>query len=297
MKKVQILLSSYNGEKFIEEQIDSILNQKDVDIRILIRDDGSKDESLNKIDSYKKRYGDKVDYLIGENVGPTRSFLKLLFLAGDADYYAFSDQDDVWEANKIITAVTKLEKYENVPAIYSSNTNLVNQNLELIKKENKNPKTTLESAIIKNYATGCTVVFNKELIKKIKEIDYKIDIPFHDWWLNILTLAIGGVSIFDTDAFINYRQHNNNVVGGSEKFVYKWKNRFKRFKKPYFRDNMANLLLANYDDEISQKNKEVLNMISDYKKNKFKIIFNKNFKTGNRIDDFLFKICVVLNRI
>ena len=95
--------------------------------------------------------------------------MELIKISSNADYYAFCDQDDVWDSDKLISAISKIECYDNIPAIYSSNTKLVDSNLNFIKKEDKNPVTTLGSAIIKNYATGCTVVFNKKLMDLLKK--------------------------------------------------------------------------------------------------------------------------------
>ena len=94
MKTVQILLSSYNGEKYISRQIDSILRQKDVEIHLLIRDDGSTDGTRAIIKEYEKKYPANVEVVFGENMGWKKSFFTLLRLAGDYDYYAFADQDD-----------------------------------------------------------------------------------------------------------------------------------------------------------------------------------------------------------
>lgn len=291
---VQVLLSAYNGEKYIKEQIDCILKQEKVKIKLLVRNDGSKDNTSDILRNMKKP---NIEYFSEENVGATSSFLELIRNAGDADFYAFSDQDDIWDNDKLFSAIKMLEGYSEIPAIYSSNTRLVDKNLHLIKSENKSPKITLGSALIKNYATGCTVVFNSRLMKYLK-ISVDVDIPYHDWWVNLVALSVGGISVFDNNPHISYRQHSNNVVGGSESIWSKWKNRFIRFKnQSYSRDNMARQLLALYGDTINNNDKEILNKISNYKKNRRSVIFNKNFKTDKKIDDFLFAICVLSNRI
>ena len=109
MKTVQILLSSYNGDKYINRQIDSILCQKDVEVHLLIRDDGSTDQTRQIIKKYEKKYPFNIKVVLGENIGWKKSFFTLLKLAGDYDYYAFADQDDYWYEDKEISAIDVME--------------------------------------------------------------------------------------------------------------------------------------------------------------------------------------------
>ena len=108
MKKVCVLMSTYNGEKYLKEQIDSILKQKGVKVNLLVRDDGSTDNTLSLLEEYKKK--GLLDYCCGSNMKPARSFMELLSIAPDSDYYAFSDQDDYWEHDKLFNAVKNTEK-------------------------------------------------------------------------------------------------------------------------------------------------------------------------------------------
>lgn len=284
MKKVQVLMSTYNGEKYLREQIDSILAQKGVEIHLLVRDDGSKDNTVEILKKYKD-----IEIIQAKNVGATNSFLNLIELAGDYDFYAFADQDDVWDEDKIYVAISRLEIYD-CPAIYSGNTRLVDKELNLIKCETLNPLTTLGSAIVKNYVTGCTTVFNHELMSRLKE--YKPQYaPFHDWWVNLVCLSVGGVSIYDFKPHINYRQHDNNVVSGNESFLKKWKSRFHKFmKKPYHRDRMAVEIIEYYENEIGAENKRILHAMKDSK-------YINEMKTGNKTDDFLFRISMMLGKV
>ena len=100
-KCVEILMATYNGAQYVGRQIDSIINQKGVDVHITIRDDGSKDNTPEVLHSYEKLYPSQIKVILGENIGHRRCFLTLLSLATKADYYAFSDQDDIWEEEKL----------------------------------------------------------------------------------------------------------------------------------------------------------------------------------------------------
>ena len=113
MKKVTILLSSFNGEAYLEEQLGSIVAQKDVQTNILVRDDGSSDHTCDILDQWQQKA--VLSWYRGENIGPARSFMDLLRQAGDSCYYAFSDQDDYWLSDKLKVAVDKLELYEKRP--------------------------------------------------------------------------------------------------------------------------------------------------------------------------------------
>lgn len=284
MKKVQVLMSTYHGVKYLREQIDSILRQKGVEIHLLVRDDGSKDGTVDILKEYAN-----IQILEAENVGAANSFLNLIEASGDYEFYAFADQDDVWDENKVAIAVEKLDRY-NGPALYSGNTRLVDKNLNRMKTETFRPKTSLGSAFVKNYATGCTVVFNRELMLRLKE--YKPQYaPFHDWWVNLVCLSVGGVSIYDFEPHISYRQHDNNVVSGNGAFAKKWKSRFLKFvKEPYHRDRMAGEIIEHYESEISADHLRILQAMNDRK-------YRNEMKTGNTTDDFLFWICMMLGKV
>ena len=125
MKEVTILLSTYNGEKYLEEQLESITSQKGVSTKIIVRDDGSSDRTCDILDTWKEKSA--LTWYRGENIGPAQSFMDLLRNAGDACYYAFSDQDDFWLSDKMQTAVSKLESYDGRPALYFCQTELVDK--------------------------------------------------------------------------------------------------------------------------------------------------------------------------
>ena len=283
MKNVQVLMSTYNGEKYLKEQLESILNQKGVRINILVRDDGSKDNTISILKEYKE-----IKFFESNNIGCTQSFLELIKYAGDYDFYAFADQDDVWDEDKILIATQYLKSYKK-PALYSSDTRLVDENLNFIKNEFINPTTTLGSAISKNYVTGCTTVFNSMLMNYLKKYSPK-SAPFHDWWANLVCLAVGGFSIYDNKPHISYRQHGNNVVSGNNNLFIKWFKRLQKFNKPYHRELFVKELIENYSDHISSQNKYILNSMLNKK-------YIKEMRTKNFIDDILFRICIFCGKV
>lgn len=209
--KVQILMSTYNGEKYLKEQIESLLHQSYADIEILIRDDGSTDATRSILEKYNREY-ENVRVFLESNIGVTGSFFTLLSKS-DADYVAFCDQDDIWLEPKVERAVSKLCRIAE-PALYCSNKILVDAEAKIIAENNgKSLRAGFGNAVIECICTGCTAVLNRKLVENIKE-----HIPqnaiLHDWWCYLVACYVGQV-IFDEEAYIWYRQHGNNVVGQS----------------------------------------------------------------------------------
>ena len=173
MKKVCVLLSTYNGEKYLREQIDSVLNQKEVDVTLCVRDDGSKDSTIEILKSYEQ--SGKIKLEIGENVGYQRSFYLLLLNAPEADYYSFCDQDDVWDDDKLIAAVKMLEAEDNSkPLLYYSALKVVNKDLKLKQISHKGyciGKYPFEEAFMLSFTYGCTSVINQSAREKFLKYD------------------------------------------------------------------------------------------------------------------------------
>ena len=134
MKKVQVLMSTYNGQTYLKKQIESILEQTYPNIELLVRDDGSSDHTIDILRDYEERY-ENIKVIYGKNIGVNGSFFYLL-AQSNSDYLAFSDQDDIWLPEKIQNAVEKLDYY-TVPALYAGNKILIDQNDSIIKENNK----------------------------------------------------------------------------------------------------------------------------------------------------------------
>lgn len=295
-KSVVVLLSTYNGEKYLKEQIDSVLNQKGVTVSLCVRDDGSTDNTLPILEKYQNE--EKIFLYKGQNIGYIKSFISLIRHAPDADYYALCDQDDVWDENKLFIAVEKIQGNE-VESLYCSNARLVDEELRFISNENKKPVVSLKSAIVKNFATGCTIVFNKKLRERIL-VNEEIYISSHDSWLSRVCLAVGGNVYFDNEPHISYRQHKNNCVGSNDSYKEILKNRLMKLLKDkgHSRRKTAEHLLKYYGSLIDDDNKEFLFLVSDYYCNiraKIKLIFASDISCGNALDDIQFKVAVLLN--
>lgn len=214
-KKIVVLLSTYNGEKYLKQQIDSILNQKSShQIDLLVRDDGSNDGTIGILKSYEEKYQTRVRVIYEKNIGYIRSYFELIREAEGYDYYALSDQDDIWLEDKIEIAVEACESSAyNGPLLYGSSSFLVNDRLEIMGETQKNLKgITWDNLLIQNFFPGHTQVFNDALCKILKtEVDCS-KIYVHDFWITYMAF-LHGKAIFDNQSHTYYRQHGTNTVG------------------------------------------------------------------------------------
>lgn len=295
--KVLVLMSTYNGEKYLRQQIDSILGQQNVEVKLLVRDDGSHDATLSILDEYKAK--GLLDYYQGKNLGPARSFMHLLQNAPASDYYAFADQDDVWLSEKLSVAIKCMEKHKNEPALYFCQTQLVDENLKKKKSVVIHPYLSFGESIIYKFIGGCTMVLNDSLRLVIGKprIEY---IRMHDTWVYFIAQAVNAYIHFDEVPYILYRQHENNVIGQGEGWLHEWILRVRRFlslKNDRF--NQAKELMRCYGDIMPAENKTLLTAFLDGKCNlnsRMKLIFNKRLRCADAITQYLFWLNVLLNK-
>lgn len=222
MDSVDILMSVYNGEKFIEEQLLSLLNQSHENIKIVIRDDGSRDATPTIVSDYVARFPERIKYFNEKNnLGSSKSFLRLLDFS-KADYLMFCDQDDVWYHNKVEKCLEKMKKMERScvrgkPVLIFSDLTVVDAHLNVLseslwKTQKLDPNIALhwKKLLAQNVVTGCTMMLNKSIKKYIKpEINFKIH---HDQLIAVLASKYGAVSWLDSPTML-YRQHQSNVLG------------------------------------------------------------------------------------
>lgn len=232
MEKIAILMSTYNGENYLVEQIESILNQnidlKLYNLAIYIRDDGSIDSTHRIIKEYVHKYSDRI-FLVDEeteNIGVRKSFVKLAQIV-DAEYYFFADQDDVWLPDKVIKMINILKFYKFRSAGVYSDLWIADENAKstgsFMKHETKNTKKVLYNKGKVDYrqllftylVTGASFAFNntfkKKYIDKIK-LDDIGNVQMHDSYLALL-LALEDNLMYIDEPLVYYRQHGNNVVG------------------------------------------------------------------------------------
>lgn len=293
--KVTVLLSSYNGERFINEQIDSLLKQQDVNLSIIVRDDGSTDSTKDILQQYQTE--GKLQWYTGPNLKPAYSFLDLAKNAPDSDYYAFCDQDDVWEPDKIKTALDALEI--NHADLYYSAYTTTDSNLNILERNIQKPIIqTLGQAVVYASVTGCTMVFTKKLLSYLNR--YKPQhIMMHDSWLFKIAKAMDLGIIYDAQSHILYRQHGNNVIGNEQSELSKWKHRKERLltgtRKRY--GEVLDLYIGYKDTMPARQLEQISPLVEYYTKSFFyrlSVANNKHYVTEVWKKNILFKIAVVL---
>ncbi|MCI9082335.1 MAG: glycosyltransferase family 2 protein [Lachnospiraceae bacterium] len=292
--KVQILMSTYNGERFLREQIESLLRQSWKNVEILIRDDGSKDGTREILNEYSDKY-ENIQVYLESNLGVAGSFFELL-KKSDADYVAFCDQDDIWLEKKIEAAVVKLEQ-EKGPALYCSNKILVDSTGNPMKKQDiRKRRPGFGNAVVECICTGCTAVMNQELAEILKEKVPEHAI-LHDWWTYLAASYVGKV-IYDEQAYIYYRQHQENVVGAKPGF---WGE--VQSKAAYLRNNRGKLKGQLTDfAKLYQGNKDkdalVQNVLgAEHFPGTIKILWNRDMYRQSLLDEIIMRMLFLFHRM
>lgn len=220
---LHILMSTYNGERYLAEQLDSILAQTYTDWCLFIRDDGSKDGTKAILDAYAAKDPRITIVRDTENVGACRSFERLLEQCGGADYYAFADQDDVWDADKLaicMQVIRAQEKaYPGKPIVVHTDLRVVDEQLQDMAPsfwKYSNIQADLIDAhphylAICNSVTGCAMLFNEAA--RACALPMSKDAYMHDAWVALMTVCRGGQLVPVHRAPIAYRQHEGNVLG------------------------------------------------------------------------------------
>lgn len=302
MRKVLILMSTYNGEKYLRQQVDSLLNQTYLGIDILVRDDGSSDKTQQILNEYQNK--NQLMWYQGKNKKPAKSFLELTKKAERYDYYCFCDQDDIWESEKVQVAINKLESQnKNIPLLYCSATKLVDDQLEFLGYgHQKKYRLNFEESLVQSISPGCTFVFNYEakmLMEKINENDF---FSMHDYIL-ICTVFGTGKVIYDSESYILYRQHANNVVGTSINKFDIFRSRFNRFFLSNSRNTRlktAKTIEKRFFNKLNKKNQKSLLALVNYQNSFFdkaNLIRSNNIKMLKKSDNIFFKLLILINRV
>ena len=222
MEKIDILLATYNGEKFVKEQIESILNQTYENFNLIISDDASTDNTLNILEEYEKKDTRIKVFKKEKNKGLIDNF-EFLLKNVTSDYFMFSDQDDIWKKDKIEKSINKL-KEENSGLVYTD-LEIVDEKLNVIYPSYWKYKqiykkiikyNNFEALYLNNFVTGCTILAKSKYIKDILPLPRNSKFVLHDYWTALIISAKDKISYVE-EPTIQYRQHKNNRVGSSRK--------------------------------------------------------------------------------
>ena len=220
-----LLLSTYNGSRFLPELFRSLDNQSFNDWKLIVRDDVSKDNTVEIIKDFVSKKNAKVELIEDEigNLGACRSFLYLLTKT-QSGYYMFVDQDDVWLPDKIEKTLNKMLELENkygkeTPILVHTDLKVVDKNLNLIshsfwKYQGQNPEfKSLNHLLVQNNITGCTVMINRALRDLVKALPERA--IMHDWWLGLIASTFGIID-YIPESLVLYRQHEAQDTGARE---------------------------------------------------------------------------------
>jgi glycosyltransferase involved in cell wall biosynthesis len=222
--QIDILLSCFNGQKYLEALLDSIEKQSNTSWRLIVRDDGSQDSSKKIVASFRQKHPVKVQIIedAGKNAGPKDSF-GILLKYTDASYCMFCDQDDIWLPDKIALTYEKMKEVErnpNVPTLVYTDLTVVNDNLEPIadsffKYQNIGVHQDHDKYYVayKNPAAGCTIMINHSAVCAIQPLGTAA--IMHDWWIIMGCLAKGTIACVNKPTVL-YRQHTGNLLGAEE---------------------------------------------------------------------------------
>lgn len=294
---VEIIMGTYNGERYLSEQIESVCKSLFQDWCLTIRDDGSKDRTLSIAQTYEKQYKDKIRVMQNEqNKGPVKNFLSAL-RESKAEYIMFCDQDDVWKENKIGHTLDKMREMEqkygqDMPIAVFTDNEITDAGLNVIsgsffRSGHLNPaKVDISHMLIENKLIGCTVMVNKALKEKITFMPEHA--RMHDWWAGLIAAGFGKIGYLN-EATMYYRQHENNVVGGNTGFFRYIKNRVGslRRQKAALDATIAQgrELYLGYQGQFSGRTEQILGVFSKFKdmpwwKRKYYTVKYGFFKTG-----------------
>jgi glycosyltransferase involved in cell wall biosynthesis len=303
--RVAVVMSTWNGARYLDEQVRSILSQEDVDVHLIVRDDGSRDETKTLLTQWAKQ-DQRIRVYFGDNLGVVGSFFDVLTSAGDDyDYYAFADQDDIWLSTKLRAAIHKCRSAEadaEVPQMYYSRLTYTDERLNITGHSTIPAISGYRNALVQNQATGCTIVLNPAARKMVCN-----SLPewalMHDWWCYLVVSAFGKV-IYDSDSYILYRKHGNNVTPATPNFMMELYARTRRFfgenDIPEKVSDQARLFRNLYYDSLSEEHKKLLDGFLAVRKKNFpgRMLYALNMpvRRNTPFDNFIMRLLIIIGR-
>lgn len=301
---IAIVMSVYNpNHAFLQEQLNSLLNQE-VLADIYIRDDGSTStKHFDLLEEYSKNKN--VFIFLSNNVGVIKSFLEILKIASlkSYEYIGFSDQDDVALPDKTKRAVNMLSRQDSrIPTLYFSQMSYTNNKLKVLGKPYINNKVLgFKNALIESSVNGNLIFLNQSAVQLV--LSKKTDVfKMHDWWIYMCVAAFGKI-IYDDKVTLLYRQHESNVVGGAVSSYQLLKNRMNRLR--YSKNSFRQISVQAFEfkslfgDALPCKSRRTLDKLLKTKTGFFyrlKYAFSiGNFDRMKRMDNFLFRLLIILN--
>lgn len=264
LPKVAILLCTFQGQSYLAEQLDSFAAQTHTHWEVWASDDGSKDGTRSVLWSYLAKWGlGRLTLHRGPSKGYVANFLSLTCMPEiEADYFAYADQDDIWDADKLERALAWLASVPaGMPAVYCSRTRLVDaQNHEIGLSTLFSRPPSFANALMQNLGGGNTMVFNQATHALLQKAGPDVDVVTHDWWTYLVVMGCGGRAYYDPQPTLRYRQHEGNLVGSNVSFASRisriamlWQGRFRDLNDRHVR------ALGRLSAHLTSDSKKILN--------------------------------------
>ena len=295
---IHILLSTFNGEKFLAELLESLKMQTFQDFMIIVRDDGSSDGTLAILETFEKEKAVNMKIIAGkQNIGTVASY-NILLKESTADYVMFCDQDDVWMPQKIEQTLSAMQNAEvtskaDEPIMVFSDLKVVDKNLKLLSESffkymQLNPeRLALPQLLVQNIPCACTMLLNRSLLNLVKKIPEEA--VMHDHWFSLVTAAFGKFVFLDNAAIL-YRQHDNNIFGAAS---YGWSYLYKKYRSGidnlrtrfYLNAVQARAFRMHYEKNLPSETLKLLEEFADISQNNWferrKILFKHKIYKSN----------------
>ena len=298
-----VILSTFNGSAFLQQQLDSLYAQTYPSIKIMVRDDGSSDTTPAILQ--REQSAKRIELLAGhDNLGAAASFFELLRQAAATrtDFIAFCDQDDVWLPGKIAQAVAALSALPGErAAMYCSRLEIVDAALAHIGLTAMPKRTGFGNALVESVCVGCTMVLNRRAIDLIAA-HLPATALVHDWWC-YLVLSCFGEIVFDRDALIKYRQHENNAFGAARGSLDRLKRNVRRFaaggEGRHWQSRQAAVFRSTFGDSIPQPQLRVLNQFIAARSSwwhRLQLALSSDIWRQKAMDTLALRLLVLINR-
>ncbi|MFJ2985503.1 MULTISPECIES: glycosyltransferase family 2 protein [unclassified Pseudomonas] len=283
--RVAILMCTYNGAHFLSQQLDSFEQQSYRNWVLHVSDDASKDQTLDVLKAYSEQWGGhRIKVYEGPQAGFVRNFLSVTCRADiDAEYFAWSDQDDVWGADKLQVAVDWLATLPpDEPALYCGRTQLICEGgIHRGFSPHFASPPHFKNALVQSIGGGNTMVFNKAARALIMEAGAELTVPSHDWWCYQLITGAAGIVHYDPQPRVFYRQHENNVVGSNSD----WRARMRRlamvFQGRFYEWNALNIrALETMSHRLSKDHRKTLKLFKTARKRSLPVRVYKVLRAG-----------------